>query len=457
MYFTYYVENYGCQMNVADAQELENIFAANNGIQSDSVTNADIILINTCTVREKAESKALSSFGKLRSYKQEEGYPLMVASGCAIPYQKEELRKRFPYIDLFVDQTTPEMVLEEVNRFLRNPPDRWRGILGDNGFSFSADYEALKLLGYQDFRKDNFVNVQRGCDRFCSFCIVPYVRGREESIPAREIISSIKRKLRKGAKEITLLGQNILSYGKERKDSLPAGEAPPFVELIDRVLAETDVTWLRFLTGHPADLSPQMIEGIFKNERVPSAIHVPVQSGNDRILKTMSRHYTRKEYLEKIKLLRQARKDIYISTDIIVGFPGETEEEYGDTLSLMEEVGFNDAFMFAYSERRGTLAARRYPDTLSRQEKLRRLNRLIEFQRSVSRDVNSRYLGRISDALVEEVDDKKKRIIARTEYNKPITMNLNGREPALNEFIKVKYSGLNISTFIGDWVETGSE
>jgi tRNA-2-methylthio-N6-dimethylallyladenosine synthase len=437
MAFKYFTRVFGCQMNVSDADELDEMLKAAGGVRVEAVEDADLALVNTCVVRQKAEDKAYSYLGTLGALKAK-GRPLFVAvMGCIVPKEKAFIARSFPYVDLLVDYSIPGMVMSALAQSF--PPMR-------NG---SGEGEADVLAGVARVAggramKSAFVTVIRGCNCRCSYCIVPYVRGSERSIAPDTIVEQVQRRLAAGHREVVLLGQNVLAYG---------GDAPAFgsfPDLMERVIAETDAPWLSFLTSHPKDLDGRTIERLFASGRVMDALHLPFQSGSDPILAEMNRGYTIEEFAEKIALVREIRPDIYLTTDIIVGYPGETFDDYAQTLAAIETIGFNDAFMFKYSPRRGTQAYAS-PDDVPEGVKAARLTRLIETQRRISRDANRRYVGRVEDALIEDVHPT--RVVARTRFAKPVF--IGGAYPGAKAgaFAKVRITDVRTSTFIGEWAD----
>lgn len=477
--FTFALKTFGCQMNVADSELLARMLSARGGVQVARPQLADLIVVNTCVVRQKAEDKAYSFIGGLRALvegersapsvrvdapvlwaherlppdvlsEDTENPPFIAVIGCLVPLSANFVREKFPYVNLFVKTSEPVLVMDELaDSFafasVREAAPESVGQVEADAATVScteaASGESEALAGYPALafpRHSAFVNIIRGCNHGCSFCIVPRVRGREVSVPVVDVVAEVKSLHENGYRHITLLGQNIVSYGSDWKHQ------PGFIELVDAVLSETDIPWLSFLTSHPADLTAEMIGRVLSQERITPLLHLPIQSGCDRILGLMRRKHTVAEYLEKIELVRKTRPDIFLTTDIIVGFPGETREEFEQTLALMERVRFNDAFMFAYSPRAGTLAAK-YEDPQSRAEKRAWLNELITLQRSIAHEVNQRYVGKTLPAIVEGVRDGLS--VVRTSFNKPVTIPQTARQPG--EFTHVRIEEVAVSTLRG--------
>ena len=467
-------------MNVADSETLARMLAGRGGVQVVQPQLADLILVNTCVVRRKAEDKAHSFIGGLRPLTRDEKGavsvrmdaplhwapeslppdipsehaarpPFIAVIGCLVPLNARFVRSKFPYVNLFVKTSEPAVVMSELAQAFalpseREPAETAAAQLGTESAAAascteaaSGDEEALAGCPALAFpRHSAFVNVVRGCNHGCSFCIVPRVRGREVSVPVAEVVAEVRSLHESGYRHITLLGQNIVSYGSDWK------RRPGFVELMDAVLSQTEVPWLSFLTSHPADLAPEMIARVLSQERVTPLLHLPIQSGCNRILGLMRRQHTVAEYLDKIELVRRTRPDIFLATDIIVGFPGETREEFAQTLALMERVRFNDAFMFAYSPRAGTPAAK-YDDPQSRAEKRAWLNELIALQRGIAHEVNQRYVGTTLPAIVEGA--RGDFAVVRTAFNKPVTIPQTARQPG--EFTQVRIDEVAVSAFRG--------
>ncbi len=466
-------------MNVADDDEIARQLVARGGVQVTDVNLADLILVNTCVVREKAEDKAFSFIGALKPLKQKGELsaklkvdepkvhgalsavdggiarnsiePKIVVFGCLVPKSGDLVEKKFPYVDLLVKTSEPTIVLSELENVFTFPQVKGgfemtvlvdgerKGALESCTEASSGETSPTEEFpSLMETRHSALVTVLRGCNHVCSFCIVPRVRGRETSVPIREVVKQVKFFRSAGFNDVTLLGQNILSYGSDYNFD------PNFVDLIDAVLMQTDVPWLSYLTSHPYDLNDEIISKVVANPRITPILHLPVQAGSERILALMRRKYTVKEYLEKVEKARKARDDLFLTTDIIVGFPGETREEFEETLKLAKEVRFNDAFMFAFSPRKGTLAAR-YSDPQSRLEKKVWLNELILLQREISQEVNAKYIGKVLPAIVEVKRDKFS--IARTAFNKPVEIPSTRKNPG--EFTNVRINEVVVSSFKG--------
>jgi len=468
--FAFALKTFGCQMNVADDDALARELAARGGVQVTDATAADLIVINTCVVRQKAEDKAFSFVGSLKPLTEGKppthpvklsapkllaqsdnpartrSRPLIAVVGCLVPKSGEELARKFGYVDLLVPTSEPAQVIAALSEAMPLPQPSEAA-----SSSFSAPSPQLAVSctaaagGSDELRLDTklsgLVTVQRGCNHACSFCIVPQVRGPEVSVPVSQIVDEANYYHRQGFNEVTLLGQNVLSYGSD------LGFSPDFAEMIEAVLERTEVPWISFLTSQPHDMSKEIIRRVIAHPRVTPLLHLPVQSGSNAVLQRMRRGYTVEAYEDWIVAVRDARPDVFLTTDFIVGFPGETERDFELTLALIEHVRFNDAFMFAYSPREGTAAAA-YDGQVDLAERKRRLAALIKLQRSVAHQINTKYVGQVLDAIVEQAGERQ--AVARTPFNKPVVLPRTSRKPG--EFTKVRITQAVVSSFKGEEV-----
>ena len=334
----YYVRTYGCQMNVADSDEMGRHLKARGLNPTEDPEEASVLLVNTCTVRQHAEDRAFSEIGRLKKWKARQPGRKIVVTGCAAERTKEYLENRFPYVDLVVGAKSIEDFGQIVD-----------GLLERRETDEDLEYAIPSI----DDRVTAFVTIMRGCNYSCTYCIVPYVRGRESYHPLEQILSEVRDRVREGAREITLLGQTVNSYHRDGSK----GRDTDFADLLEAVSAVDGVERVRFMSPHPFYMTDRVIQAMADVPQVCEALHLPVQSGSDRVLKKMMRNYTREHYLSLIEKLRTAMPGIAISTDIIVGFPGETDEEFRETLSLIEEAQIDWGFIFKYSTREGTPAA----------------------------------------------------------------------------------------------------
>ncbi len=389
---SYFIESYGCQMNDHDAEKLAGMLQSCGYKKAESKSDADLILFNTCCVREHAELRVFGNIGALKKRKDEKPELLIGVCGCMMQQKDvaEKLFKRFPFVDLVFGT-------HELHRF---PVLLEKALNGERSFSVTESDGAIaeglpvERLG----RYQTNVTIMYGCDNFCSYCIVPYVRGRERSRASADILGEIRGLAEGGFKEITLLGQNVNSY---RGD----GGETSFAKLLRMANDIEGVERLRFMTSHPKDLSPELIQAMASCKKVCNHIHLPVQSGSDRVLKRMNRGYTRGQYLNLVKALRENVNGIELTTDIIVGFPGETEEDFQDTLFLVREAGFSAAYTFMYSPRNGTSAAR-MEEQVEKAVKKERLERLNSLEAELLRENNKKHLGTVGTVLVEGCDHR---------------------------------------------------
>ncbi|HHW59698.1 MAG: tRNA (N6-isopentenyl adenosine(37)-C2)-methylthiotransferase MiaB [Bacteroidales bacterium] len=430
---TFYVETYGCQMNVVDSEIVASILIRNGLIQTYNPQDADIILLNTCSIRENAEMRIKSRIKQLGSFKKTNPNLRLGIIGCMAENLKEKLFVELPQLDLLagpdVYRLLPE-ILKQIN-------DENKII--NTTLSKEETYADVLPFRYDSNGISAYVSIMRGCDNFCSYCVVPYTRGRERSRDASSIINEVLSLSENGFKEITLLGQNVNSYHYRDID---------FPALISLLAKNFPNLLFRFTTSHPKDLSIELIEAMASFPNIAKSIHLPVQSGSNEVLKRMNRKYTRDDYLEKVYLLRRLIPDITISTDIICGFCGETEEDHLQTIDLMKEVNYFFAFMFKYNERPNTLAAKKYADDVTDDIKSRRLKEIIDLQQKISYMLNKQDIGKIFKVLVEGISKKnEKEIFGRNSQNKVIVFA--GDLTQKGQFVDVEVTNCTSATLIG--------
>jgi tRNA-2-methylthio-N6-dimethylallyladenosine synthase len=423
-----YLKTYGCQMNVYDSDVLKSILEKNNHSITDSPENADLIVVNTCSVRHRAEVRALGRIRDLKQYKLSNPNLKIAVVGCMAQRMGEGLLKELPFVDLVLGTDR----LFELGAYLgklegnRVVDTRVNGKLPDEAIPKS------------DSKYSTFVAISRGCDNFCSYCIVPYVRGPEKHRPAKQIIGEVQKLAQKGYKEVTLLGQNVNSY----KDG-----AFDFADLLQMINDDTGINWIRFMTSHPKDLSSKLIDRISNLSKVCEHLHLPLQSGSDSVLQRMNRNYTAGDYLNLVQQIRNKAGDLCLTTDIIVGFPGETTSDFQKTLNLLEKIKFDAAFTFRYSPREGTKAAE-FEDDVPEKEKIRRLEILIELQKNICQKQNQRFIGKGLEVLINGYSKKDKtRLKGKTRTNK--TVVLDKKEDFLGSFKQVKIISANPWTLFG--------
>jgi tRNA-2-methylthio-N6-dimethylallyladenosine synthase len=393
-----YLDTFGCQMNVADSDRMELLLFHSGYHRTLEKDDADLILVNTCSIREKAEQKIFSLFGNIKGLKENNPDLIMGLTGCLAQQEGEQLLKRIPFLDFIMGPDHVDDIPLAVEKAQSTgKPFVW------NQFDDQKNYRIPELSGppVKSPGASTFVNIIKGCDKFCSFCVVPFTRGREKSREADEIYEEIRQLIRQGAKEIILLGQNVNAYGKRGMDKPVA-----FHELLYRIAEIPGLERLRFTTSYPRDFTPELVQAYRDIDLLMNHLHLPVQSGNDRVLDDMRRNHTAKEYLQLIDKLKSAVPDIHFSTDIIVGFPGETDAEFQDTLDLMQQVGFSSSFMFCYSPRPGT-PAMEFLDTVPDPVKKERLQKIMDLQNRLTQKQGEKFIGQEVEVLIEGKSNRK--------------------------------------------------
>ncbi len=432
----YHIVTLGCQMNVRDSETLAGMLTEMGFTEAATREEADLILYNTCCVRENAENKALGNVIWLKELKKDKPELIICVGGCMTQEEgmAESLIRQYPFIDLVFGT-------HNAYRF----PEYLEKVLSDRVQVFEVlDTGGTICEGLPEKRSNpyfGFVNIMYGCNNFCSYCIVPYVRGRERSREMDDILDECKRLRDAGAREIMLLGQNVNSY---------MGGGAKFAELLYRVDA-LDIPRVRFMTSHPKDLSDELIAAYGELRHLMPNLHLPVQAGNDEILKRMNRHYDREKYLSLVRRLRAVRPDIGLTTDIIVGFPGETEAQFEDTLSLVREVRFDAAYTFIYSPRAGTRAAE-MDDPVSMEEKTERIQRLIALQQSITSEVLASQIGQIQPVLVDSVSTRSEQTIGG-KTPRAHMVNFPGSAERIGQTVPVRITSAGKNTLRGEAVE----
>ena len=401
-----YIETYGCQMNEHDSERMLRLLESYQYRETEDPKQADLILINTCSVREKPEHKVYSALGRLKRLKEEKGTIIGVA-GCVAQQEGERLLDRIPYLDMVIGTHAIPM-LPQLLQKIEVSGER----VCETGFDQNGRYLKAILPQKPIDKVKSYVTIMQGCDHFCSFCIVPYVRGREQSRSSREIIEEVKHLAEMGVKEVCLLGQNVNGYGKGLEGEIS------FPELLSRINKIDGIQRIRFTTSHPRDLSGELIQAFSTLPNLCGHIHLPFQSGSNKILKAMHRDYTRESYLEKIGQLKEICPSIAITADVIVGFPGEEEDDFNQTLDLIHRIQFDDLFSFKYSPRKGTRAAQ-FQDQVNEKLKQDRLAKLQEIQKEITFQKNQTLVGYIKEILVEGQSKQSDRdVTGRTRSNK---------------------------------------
>ncbi len=414
-----YVETYGCQMNEHDTERILRLLERFHYLETKNAQEADFILINTCSVREKPEHKVYSALGRFRWLKEKRGTVIGVA-GCVAQQEGDRLLNRIPYLDMVIGTHAIPM-LPKLLQKIEGSGER----VCETGFDSEGDYLKAVLPQKPAGEIRSYVTIMQGCDHFCSFCIVPYVRGREQSRPRQDIVEEVERLVERGVKEVCLLGQNVNGYGKGLK------EAIGFSELLHRVNEIEGLDRIRFTTSHPKDLSAELIQSFSKLKKLCEHIHLPFQSGSDKILKAMHRGYTKESYLEKIDRLKEVCPSMAVTSDVIVGFPGEEEKDFEETLDLIEKVRFDDLFSFKYSPRKGTRAAQ-FTEQIEEKVKQDRLSVLQEIQKEITLQKNQEWEGCVGEVLVEGRSRQSgQEVTGRTRSNKIVNfegdLSLAGR------------------------------
>ncbi len=414
---TFYIKTYGCQMNLLDSQLAAGILAQEGYLPTDDPSRAGVILVNTCAVREHAEQRALGRIRDLLRYKANNSRVKFVVMGCIAQRLGEELFKLAPGVDIV---TGPDSY-RKLPRLLENLDHSPIASL-----KLNPEESYSKVVAQREKRISAFVSVMRGCNNFCSFCIVPLVRGRERSRPPEEIAAEVRTLVTQGFKEVTLLGQNVNSYHWEGTD---------FPSLLWRLNQIEGLGRIRFTTSHPKDLSPSLLEAIQGAGKLCEHLHLPLQSGSDHILKRMNRGYTLKDYLRIVEDARRIIPDLALTTDLITGFPGEKEEDFQRTVEVMKEVSFDSSFTFKYSPRPGTKAAG-FADDVPPQVKAERLTALIELQRRITAKRNQALVGTTQEVLVEKRGKLPGQLYGRTRTNKPVVFP--AQKGAMGKTLKLK-------------------
>ncbi len=436
---SYHVVTYGCQMNAHDSEKLAGLLREMGMTEAPTREEADLVLFNTCCVRDNAERRALGNVTWLKELKRDKPELLIGVCGCMIqqPGMAEKILKQYKFIDLAFGTANlhrlPQLLYEELTTHRRV-------VEVDQGEDVIAEGLPVKRL-----RPDHaYITIMYGCDNFCSYCIVPYVRGRERSRDMDAIVREAEELYRGGVKEIMLLGQNVNSYGK----GLP-GE-PTFAQLLRRLDA-IGIPRIRFMTSHPKDLSDELIAAMGECKHVCPQFHLPVQSGSDEILKAMNRHYDRTSYLDKVEKLRRAVPGIGLTTDIIVGFPGETEAQFEDTLSLVRQVGYDSAFTFIYSPRPGTKAAK-MTDQVPADVAQARLEQLLKAQEAAQAEVQKRFLGMEEEVLVESLSRRSDKAVSGKGLH-GVSVTFPGTEADIGQIVRVRITECANNTLRGERIE----
>ena len=431
-----FIKTFGCQMNVYDSERIAGLLQGCGYELAPDSAAADVILLNTCSIREKPEHKIYSILGRLKEYKDANPSIILGVGGCVAQQEGERLFEKAPHLDLVFGTHTIDRLPELLKQVQTERIRVCRTAMQEEGYSDEGVCRSVSP------GVSAYVSIIRGCNNYCSFCVVPYVRGREKSRPQEDIIKEVDHLCRQGVKEVTLLGQNVNSYGKD------AGTPGSFPRLLAAVNEVEGIERLRFITSHPRDLGDDLIRCFGELDKLCEHIHLPVQSGSDKILRLMNRGYTRDDYLAKVERLRRVCPAIAITSDVIVGFPRETDEDFEETLKLMEEVRFDDLFSFNYSDRPMT-AALRFEGKISPEVKAERLARLLEIQNDYSVARNRMLLDAEEEVLVEGISKKDpRRVTGKTRSNK--TVVAEGGEELAGRLVSVRIRSVTAHTLSGD-------
>lgn len=431
-----FIETYGCQMNFSDSEIVGSIMKSIDYEVTSDINQANVIFLNTCSIRDNAEQRVNRRLKELRSYKKKNPELKIGLLGCMAERLKEQIFNE-EAVDLIVG------------------PDAYRDLPHLLNITESGQKAANVILSEEEtyseiepVRLDNngisaFISIMRGCENFCTYCVVPYTRGKERSRDPQTIINEAKDLFEKGYREITLLGQNVNSYQWQDSENMN------FAKLLESVALINPLLRVRFATSHPKDISDELLHTIAKYENICKAIHLPVQSGSSEVLKKMNRKYTREWYMNRIEAIKTIIPDCAISTDIIAGFCAETEENHKDTLSLMKWVGFDYAFMFKYSERPDTVAAKRFEDDIPEEIKSRRLDEIIELQKELSSQSNQNDIGKTFKVLIEGISKRSsQKLYGRNSQNKVVV--LPGKDFKTGDYVDVKIISCTSATLLGE-------
>ena len=435
----YHIVTYGCQMNVHESEKIAGILRRLGYENTNVKEDADIIVFNTCCIRENAENHAFGNIGALKKLKKQKPELIIAVGGCMTQEKgkTDVLKKKFPFIDVMFGTLN----LEELGTLIERKKKQKKKVI-------EIREKEGEIVEFDDAYRTSYpnawVNIMYGCNNFCSYCIVPYVRGRERSRKAENIINEVKKLVAEGYKEITLLGQNVNSYGTDGKAGMT------FAELLDAVASIEGDFRVRFMTSHPKDFNEDVVKVMEKHRKICRLVHLPVQSGSNSVLQAMNRRYTREKYLSEIKMLRDRIPEAEVTTDIIVGFPNETEDDYLDTENLVREVDFASAFTFVYSPRQGTKAAEmegQIPENVQKD----RIMRLVELVNSLTRKKSEKYVGKTVEILCEDYDEKKALYLGRDEFGR--MGYFKSDKDRIGEFVSLKVTRANGISLFGEIVE----
>lgn len=432
-----FIETYGCQMNVGDTEIIISILQQHGYIYTETQAEADVVLINTCSVRDNAEQRIWGRLSEMRRLKKSKPSLIVGIVGCMAERLKEQLLEGNTGVDIVAGPDA----YRDLPNLLKAAEAGERGV--NVLLSAEETYAEIAPVRIDKNGVSGFISIMRGCNNFCSYCVVPYTRGRERSRDWQTILSEARQLFENGYREVTLLGQNVNSYHFDEVD---------FPELMRRVAEVSPLLRVRFATSHPKDMSDRLLEVMASMPNICRAIHLPAQSGSTSMLERMNRKYTREWYLDRITAIRRYMPDCAITTDLIAGFSGETEEEHQDTLSLMREVGYDFAFMFKYSERPGTFASKHLPDDVPDEVKSRRLQEIIALQNDLGLESYKRDVGQEFEVLVEgESRRNKEQLFGRTSQNKVVVFDRGAYKTG--DYVRVRVTACTSATLLGEAIE----
>ena len=431
---------YGCQMNVNESAKMKQMFQNMGYEMTDEIKESNVVFLNTCTIREGAAIKVYGKLGELKTLKEKRNGDLIIGvTGCLAQEVREEFIKKTPFVDLVIGNQNIAKIPDSLEKIQSGEIEHIVLVDGEDELPKRVD---------ADFGDDSIasISITYGCNNFCTFCIVPYVRGMERSVPLREILYDVEQYVKKGYKEILFLGQNVNSYGSDRLDM-----KENFALLLEKSAKVEGDFWVKYISPHPKDFSDDVIDVIAKNPKISRMLHLPLQSGSTKILDAMSRGYTKEEFIALAKKIKERIPDIGLSTDIIVGFPGETDEDFQDTLDVVNEVGFENAYMFSYSKRTGTPAAT-MEDQVDEDVKTERLQQLIRLQNSRTKKESTRYLNETVKVLVDGPSRKNKEMLSgRTSTHKIVLFK--GDKELIGKFVNIKINETKTWTLYGEIAE----
>lgn len=437
----YYIETFGCQMNVHESEKLAGILVKMGYAETKERAQAHVIVFNTCCIRDTAEKKIFGNIGELKILKRQDKSRIIVIVGCMTQQEgmAEVIATKFPFVDIILGTSNIHLLEQKIVE-LEERRLRKRGKIIDIDTNEKPPVNE-DTIPYRTSYPNAWVNIMYGCNNFCSYCIVPFVRGRERSRDPEVILEEVQSLVKAGYKEITLLGQNVDSYGSDRNDGVN------FYTLLQKIAKIEGKFRLRFMTSHPKDLSEEVIKLIAETPNFCNNIHLPVQAGSDAILKAMNRHYDRERYFYLIDLIKKYMPNCGITSDIMVGFPGETEEDFLDTLDLVEKVRYHNAFTFIYSPRKGTVAAKM--EQIPYAIKSERIGRLIALQNKITLEISQEYVGKVMEVLVEDAP-KPNMLCGRTDCGRLV--NFAGNKKLVGQFVNVRIDKNKASALIGEIV-----